>query len=324
MMKQIISLDPSTYKNHAIHHGERIWAETNCYVDLWIELLHAFKCAPEAALSFTLSVDFEGDQWTFFKFPLSDIYSLYGMDVQELAIWKPVVEHVDEQVNLKRPVLVELDSFYLPDTAGTAYQLEHVKTTVAVNEIDIEANHMGYFHNQGYFSLDGDDFKRIFHIDSDLDPAFLPPYVEFVKIADFSPLKNADRLAESIRQLRRQLKMLPSDNPFYRFKTRFKDDLVWLTDGDINTFHKYSFATLRQYGACYELASTYLLWLKEQGERGLDQAIEAFVDISNGAKALQFQLARAVNRKRELDLSPLDYTGEKWELAFDNLKHLYD
>jgi hypothetical protein len=324
MLKQIIPLDPATYKNHHIHSGERIWAETNCYVDLWIELLHAFGYAPEAALSFTLSIDFEGDQWTFFKFPLADLYSLYGMDVQELAIWKPVVEHVEEQVGLGRPVLVELDSFYLPDTAGTAYQIEHVKTTVAVNEIDIDKNRMGYFHNQGYFAIEGDDFRKVFHLDGLTDPAFLPPYVEFVKMSGNTCCSANDLRGESVRQLRRQLKMLPSVNPFAGFKARFEKDLTWLTNSEIETFHKYSFATLRQYGACYELAATYLQWLKGEGEDGLDLAIDEFLDISNGAKALQFQLARAVNRKKALDLSPLDVAGNKWENAISIMRQIYN
>jgi len=41
------------------------------------------------------------------------------------------------QVIRGRLSLVEVDSFSLPDTAGTAYRSAHVKTTVAVNEIDI-------------------------------------------------------------------------------------------------------------------------------------------------------------------------------------------
>ena len=35
---------------HALHQGERVWQETNCYVDLWIELLHGFGLDPRAAL----------------------------------------------------------------------------------------------------------------------------------------------------------------------------------------------------------------------------------------------------------------------------------
>src|SRR5580698_7149173 len=122
MTKHVFPLDPADYRRHAIHAQERQWAETNCYVDVWIELLHAWGYDPIAALPFTLSIDFEGDQWTFFKFPLADLYDLYGLDVQELAIWRPLTSHIEEQVAMGRPVLVELDSYHLPDTAGSAYR----------------------------------------------------------------------------------------------------------------------------------------------------------------------------------------------------------
>ena len=141
-MQQILALNPETYQRHRIHTQERDWAETNCYVDIWIELLHALGHEPIAAMPYTLAIDFEGDQWTFFKFPLSDIYDLYGIDVQELAVWKPLVTHVEEQVATGKPVLVELDSYFLPDTAGTAYKLAHVKSTVAITEIEIGRAHV--------------------------------------------------------------------------------------------------------------------------------------------------------------------------------------
>ena len=86
MTKSVFALDPGNYQRHVIHAQERQWAETNCYVDVWIELLHAWGFEPIAALPFTLAIDFEGDQWTFFKFPHADLYSLFGLDVQELQI----------------------------------------------------------------------------------------------------------------------------------------------------------------------------------------------------------------------------------------------
>jgi len=60
-------IDPETYRAHALHSSERAWPETNCYVDLWIEVLASSGVAPEAMLGFTLTQDFEGDQFTFFK-----------------------------------------------------------------------------------------------------------------------------------------------------------------------------------------------------------------------------------------------------------------
>ena len=65
----IPGLTQATYSRHALHGEGVIWPEKNCYADLWIELLHAQKLAPEAMLPFVLAVDFEGDQWTFFKPP---------------------------------------------------------------------------------------------------------------------------------------------------------------------------------------------------------------------------------------------------------------
>ncbi|RDJ01928.1 hypothetical protein B5K06_32610 [Rhizobium grahamii] len=32
-------LDPATHKPHALHASQGMWPETNCYIDLWIEVL---------------------------------------------------------------------------------------------------------------------------------------------------------------------------------------------------------------------------------------------------------------------------------------------
>ena len=97
-MKRIAALDPATYKRHLIHGENRTWAETNCYSDVVIELLHGLGHEPIAALAFTFTIDFECDQWTFFKFPDADLLDLYGLDIQELAVWRPLVDHISEQV----------------------------------------------------------------------------------------------------------------------------------------------------------------------------------------------------------------------------------
>jgi hypothetical protein len=303
------------YRRHRIHGEERTWAETNCYTDLLVELVHALGHEPVAMLPFTLAIDFEGDQWTFFKPSHADIAALYGLDIQELAVWRPLIEHVEEQVSAGRPVLVELDSFYLPDTAGTAYKLVHQKTTVGVTEIDIAAGRMGYFHNQGFYSLDGEDFQRVFDIRG------LPPYVEFVKkVPDFVA---PDLVETSLAMLRSHLARAPRDNPFVRFKSRFARDLEQLLAADIEQFHKYSFATLRQYGACFELAETYLRWLGDNGVAGLEVSCGAFQQISQTAKAFQFQLARSMARKKPLDLAPLDAMGAQYEVGMTLLRSRY-
>jgi hypothetical protein len=320
MMKRALELDPRTYERHEIHRDGRVWAETNCYVDIWIELLHAFGREPIAALPFTCAIDFEGDQWTFFKFPLADLCELYGFDVQELAIWKPLTTHLEEQIARGRPVLVELDSFYLPDTEGTAYRRAHVKSTVAATEIDIAERHLGYFHGQGFYHLRGDDFLDVLRI-REPNPAMLPPYAEFVKIRQ--PARAAaDLVSASLALLTKHLAQVPDANPFVAFRARFESDLTQLLHEDLDRFHDYSFFTLRQYGACYELSATYLDWLMTYGER-VEEARDALRCLSERAKAFQFQLARAMARGKPLDLSPLDDMSCLWERGISALRRQY-
>lgn len=325
MKQTILQLDPENYERHRIHSQERDWAETNCYVDIWIELLHSLGHEPITAMPFTLAIDFEGDQWTFFKFPLADLYELYGIDVQELAIWKPLTKHIEEQVSLGRPVLVELDSFYLPDTAGMAYKMAHVKSTVAVTEIDLDKKHLGYFHGQGYYHLPAEDFDNVFRLNEEPDPSRLSPYVEIAKLRHRQPEKisNSELLGTSLRLLKKQLALLPEKNPFYAFRTKFENDLHWLRKEDLETFHQYSFATLRQFGACYELATNYLSWLQSNDETGLEEPIQLIKSLSETAKVYQFQLARVISRGKELDLTPIDEMAKSWSVAMDQLKRIY-
>lgn len=320
MIRQILQLDPQSYQRHRLHTQERDWAETNCYADVWIELLHAWGMEPIAGLPFTLGIDFEGDQWTFFKFQLEDLFELYSLEVQELAVWRPLTSHIEEQLSLGRPLLVELDSYYLPDTAGSAYQLEHVKTTVAVVEIDVENEHLGYFHAQGYYHLNGDDFANVFHRRGEKNPAILPPYCEIVKRRSAPPLLGDELLQGSLRLLKRHLSRLPEQNPFEKFRSRFESDLTWLVNEPLAMFHQYSFATLRQFGACYEIAGQYLRWLDAQGIANLESPIQSVSWLANSAKTMQFQLARAMARKKPIDLDPIDQMADHWKTATDHLK----
>lgn len=313
-MPRVVELDPATYVRHRTHRGDRTWAETNCYTDVVIELLHGLGHEPLAAMPFTLSIDFDVDQWTFFKFHPADIEALYGLGFHELAPWLPLVQHLEDNVAAGRPVLVELDSFFLPDTVGAAYRLAHVKSTVAVVDLDRDARRMGYFHNQGFHRLDGQDFVDVLQVDGLVHPRMLPPYIEFVKPLPRGRALTGPALVEgSLRALRRELGRLPPVNPFEPFRRKFEADLPWLSTADIEVFHAYSFATLRQYGASYELGATYLEWLAEEGVADTRPAAAAFLAISQQTKTMQFQLARAMARRRPIDLAPLDGMARLWD-----------
>ena len=149
----IPGLDPAAYQPHALHGDACAWPETNCYVDLWIGVLHALRLDPIAMLPFCFGADFEGDQWTFLKPSLDDLWTLYGIEVQELNVWDGLSAHVPEQVSRGRLPLVEVDSFYLPDTQGTAYRREHTKTTIGVNALDLDAEQPGLFPQRRLLTL---------------------------------------------------------------------------------------------------------------------------------------------------------------------------
>ncbi|WPE22057.1 DUF1839 family protein [Shinella zoogloeoides] len=304
-------LDPETYRPHALHDAERMWPETNCYVDLWIEVLNALGAPPEAMLGFTLAQDFEGDQFTFFKVPLEDLEALYGIRSTELAIFDRVEDHVATQIARGRLCLVEMDSFYMPDTRGVAYRQEHGKTTVAINRLDLAAKRLDYFHNAGFFRLEGEDFDGLFHRNDDqADLPFLP-YTEFAKFPERLP-DEVHLRREAQRLLAVHFARRPSENPLAAFAKVFPAQVEAVADRPFGFFHKYAFNTLRQVGANFELAGSHLDWLAPDGH--LKDAADAARKVSETAKTVQFQLARAVTRRRFEPLATaLDPAVEAWD-----------
>ncbi|MCB1445095.1 MAG: DUF1839 family protein [Rhizobiaceae bacterium] len=302
---------PEAYQPHALHSGERIWPETNCYVDLWIEVLGTMRLPPEAMLGFTLTQDFEGDQFTFFKVPLEDLEALYGIRVSELAIFDRVEDHLAQQIGRGRLCLVEMDSFFMPDTQGVAYRSEHGKTTVAVNRLSEKDREIDYFHNGGYYRLSGEDFDGLF---GRLYPAgsqpFLP-YTEFAKLPDRLPAEDAIR-NEARGLLARHARRMPARNPVSAFARVLPEQVGQVADRPFGFFHKYAFNTLRQLGANFELLATHLDWLGDPGE--FDAATTACLRIAETAKSVQFQLARAVTRRKFDTLAQgLDPAIEAWD-----------
>lgn len=314
MKATLLSLDATHYEGHPLHRGERAWLETNCYVDLWIEALHAFGYDPHACLPFTVAGDFEGDQWLFFKPPTAELLTLYGVDVQELNIWRPLLDHVLTQVARGRLVLVEVDAFFLPDTAGVSYRSVHTKTTIGIESIDSDARTLGYFHNAGYYALAAEDFAGLFGLSGDKRDDQLVPYTEFARIEKGKGIPRLELAEASLTLLRGHIARMPAHNPIVPFRARFLEDVKWLAEQPQATFHVYAFATLRQCGSCYELAASYLRWLETHGEQRLFHAAEAFDTLSGQAKTLQFKAARAVVLRKPVDFAPM----------FDAMEHAWD
>jgi hypothetical protein len=294
-------LDASQYSRSVLHAENCTWLEKNCYVDIWIEVVHALGLEPRAILPFTVAIDFEGDQWTFFKPPHDELRELYGIDVQELNVWRPLIEHAVEHLAAGRLISTEADAFWLPDTSGTDYRRQHTKSTIVLADIDVQNQRLGYFHNAGYFMLEGEDFVQTFRVGFPADPTFMPLFAETVRFDRLERRTDAELLGLSRQLWRKHLPRLPATNPVKRFQERFERDLPLLHERGLAHYHAWAFATTRQLGAAFELAASNLRWMQGLGAGGLDDAIGAFDLIVGNSKGFILKGARAVNSKKAFD-----------------------
>ena len=313
-------LSVESYSPHALHGETQAWVETNCYIDVWIEVLHALKLEPAACLGMVLANDFDGDQWTFYKPAHEDLNALYGLEVHELNVWRGILDNSLTQLQLGRLVLTEIDSFHLPDTAGTDYRRNHVKTTIAIQAIDLEQQSLGYFHNRSYHRLQGDDFVQLFRVAFARDPAFMPFYAEFVRL-DRIVRHDGPTLASLARGLlTKHFARRPQRNPVRAYRNPFLADIEALKGQGLDAYHAYAFANLRQLGSGAELAAYHLRWLGEQGLAGLAPAATQFAALSDLCKTLLLKAARAVSTRKAADLDPLIETiATHWDQAMDEL-----
>jgi hypothetical protein len=275
---------------------EADWPITNCYIDAWTQILSAWGLDPMAGLGVTVAQDYEGDQFTFFKYQHDDLEMLYGIVVGELTIYRSLEDQLQLQVSLGRVVLVEVDAYYLPDTRATSYRTQHTKTTVGVETIDPVGRRLGYFHNVGCHDLADDDYEGVFDRFRHQGSAegVLPPYVEFVK-RRHTPLSGAELTEASVCRLRHHLERRPISNPVSRYREDFPSHMEYLLARP-ETFHDYAFGIFRQLGANHELLARHLSWLRARGTPGLAEAEEAARAVSSAAKMLQFKVARIASR----------------------------
>ncbi|GAA4397422.1 DUF1839 family protein [Tsukamurella soli] len=297
-------------------HGEdRIWRETNCYLDLWIELLHVLGEDPVPSLVCALSAGYDGDVWTFVKPAPEDLRELYGLDVAEENMWRPVLATVESGPGRGVLHTVEVDSWWLPDTEGTDYRTGHTKTTIVPLRVDRAAREMTYVHNAGVFELSGDDFDGVFTLPPRSDWVLLP-YVEQVRRV--RPAGPVDAVAVALAA-RAHLDRRPPDNPVARLGSGVQDAAGWLGEAGMDTFHLWAFATLRQCGATAEVAADLADYLAGRGFAGAEAAAEPLRRVAADAKAVQFKMARAA-RGRAVDVtSLLGRMAADWQAGIDAL-----
>jgi hypothetical protein len=206
-------------------------------------------------------------------------------------------------------LIVELDSWHLPDTAATSYRSEHVKSSVVVEAIDTTGERLRYFHATGLYELAGEDYRGVFRLGRLFSEDVLPPYTELVRF-DAGPRLRGEELRDAARDLLRgHLARRPATNPFLRFSAQLERDLPRLLDGDAGDYHAYAFATVRMAGSAFEVAASQAEWLL--GDRA-GEASAALRRIVEGCKSLSFRLARRRAFEPEAALGTL---AAAWEEA---------
>jgi hypothetical protein len=186
--------------------------------------------------------------------------------------------------------------------------------------VDLEAKRLGYFHNEGYHQLSDEDFDGVLGLGPQ-DPWKLPPYVELVRL---ERLQTEEPSIELVSALTAQhLARRPRVNPIERLAKRLDSDRSALRELGIEHFHNYAFGTCRQCGASAEVAAAFVDWLGARDGGGLDEAVARLRSIAEGAKTVQFGLARIV-AGRGFDIqAPLDEMAAAWDEAMAILVERY-
>jgi Domain of unknown function (DUF1839) len=320
----IPGLDAATYQRHPLHAEPMVWVEKNCYIDVWIELLHALGLDPLPALAFTLAIDFEGDQWTFFKPSHQELWQLYGIDVQEMNVWRPLIDHAVEHLTAGKLISTEADAYWLPDTAGTDYRAAHTKSTIILNDIDVEARRLGYFHNASYYALNGEDFNKLFRLDAPPDPAFMPLFAEQVRIDRMVHRSEPDLAQLSIRMLESTVQRLPRANPVTAFSERLMSEFQVMPGKGLNYYHAWAFANTRQLGAAFEVGGLFLAWIQHHGMPNVEAAVAAATRLSAACKTLILRGARSATTGKTQGIEDLLRSmAADWQVVTDCLRALH-
>lgn len=281
-----IALRAADHVPHRLHAADRAWPESNCYLDLWIELLHAIGRDPIPLLGLAAGLDWEADHFTFIKPSAADIFAASGVTMHELALWDDTEAQAAAQLARGALPLLEVDAYFLPDTLGSAYRDRHTKTTIAIAAMDPAGPWLEYFHNAGMFRLSGEDYAGV--LGTAPHRPLLFPYAELARVTGEPPAPHLARCLARRLLARYTATRTPGD-PVARFAAALPE-LLARAGPDPVRIHALCFNTTRQLGGAFGLLAAHLVWL---GETSADAAW-----LADSAKALQFQISRAARRGR--------------------------
>ena len=297
-----------------LHGDDAVWPETNCALDVWIQLLRVRGEAPAPAMVCAFDADCLADHWVMLKPDLGDLRRLFGIQVTEFVAWKPIAEHVVDHLGRGAHLTLETDAWWLPDTAGTSYRSTHVKTSIVPLAIDIEGRRLDYLHNAGRFTLVADDFDGALNR-AGAETAVPLPYLELI-----SPAAAVDSFIRctATTLLGEHLARRPADNPVERLAAAVLGEQERIRSLGPSYFHGYAFVTLRQLGTTGQVAAGFLGWLGPDDDT-LRAAAQHFTQVAELSKSAQFALARiSWGRKASVE-TLLDGAASAWSAGMEQL-----
>ena len=105
--------------------------------------------------------------------------------------------------------------------------------------------------------LSGDDYRNVLRLGREFSVDVLPPFIEFVRGDRLAACPPDQLRAVAAELLDVQVARTPAENPVSRFGGRLTDDLPHLLENE-QAYHLYAFATVRQCGAAWDAASSFL------------------------------------------------------------------
>lgn len=297
-LADLSTLTPEQFSQHRLHQHDRNFRETNCYSDLLIEVIHNLGLNPIACLGFTLACDFEGDQWTFGKPSHDDLQKLYGIRIEELSLYRPLIDQMICQIERGTIPLLEVDAYFLPDTAGIDYRQSHAKTTIGMTHIDLERKKLRYFHNATFTELAGEDFDGVLFPQLSNQAGYLTPYCEILKLNKLINLPEEKLRNLALESAALHFSARRPSNPFEDYIKAMTSHQEAIIANGHSAYHAYTFVAPRQLGAAHELGASFLQWLNPTCPNFIS-ATEDFLKIANLSKTLVLKLAR-INHTNKL------------------------
>ena len=317
---QLFALDATKYVPHSLHGGDRTWTETNCWLDMMIEVLHIVEAGPGGSgglhaqhrlrrrtvdpvqvsrpRTFAPSTGWRWPRCTCGAPPSTTSKSNWPWAAS--AVWRSTP-----------------GSCPTPQASPTKRRTP--RPAIVPQMLDRTGRKMGYFHNAGYFEVSGDDFDGLFYLAGLTDAYVLPPYMETIRLDRIRHISDDDLTAAALALTREHLARRAVTNPLIGFRERLMADLPWLVAGGDEAFHPYAFATCRQCGATAELAASFVDWLGTHASVDLGDAAANLRVVAECAKSLQFILARLAHGRSVDPTGPLEEMERAWGAAIDAL-----